>query len=610
MSTPVFGPTPPAEIAVLFDGFNGSPGAYSALARALAPVTQDWPEVRMAVLATCTTEVLRPFLIVEAARRGMKLNLWFGPFGQMEQQVLNPQSELFSFQPDVVWFMVALEDWAEQECLRFATLDTAAREQLRTTVVDRIGTLTAAARQNCRASLLWCNFAPPQMPGTTSLPGLCDAGSLTSFSQSLNVTMGQSLAAVPDTWLFDLAGAMATCGSRHWTDTRMALLARIPFSTEAQITLAKSLTRTLRALRHPPRKCLVLDLDNTLWGGVLGEVGLSGLKLGNSFPGNAYLAFQKTALALRHRGVLLAVASKNNEADALEALINHPDCLLRPADFAALQIHWEDKATSLRRIAATLNIGTDSLVFFDDNPTERAWVRSQLPEVAVIEAPASPGEYAAALDASELFDTPLVTADDLQRVAMYQQQSERSALMNSSGSIEDFLQSLEMKTQIGKVDAETLERVTQLLAKTNQFNLTTRRHTQADLADMLAKGAVALWMRVADRFGDNGLTGVAIAVPCDEPDGWRIDTFLLSCRVMGRHLETGLLGALAQEIGQRGGQTLSGEYIPTAKNPPVKDFYSQHSFTTQDDSGQHWQRPLFPLDSYLIPDYLHLTYVS
>jgi len=603
-------PSPPASVSALFVGFDRSSSSYTALARSLEAATQDWPEVRIAFLSTCTIEILHPYLKVEAARRGLRLTLWSGPFGQIEQQVLDASSELYAFQPDVICVFPRLEDWAEKELSVFSALSSEARNALEQALVTRMESLAQSARSQCAATLLWFNFATPQLPGVASAPGLFTSGSLGAFCGSLNATLTQALAAVPGTWVFDLVSTVAHCGTAIWTDTRMALLARIPFSSSALVTLASSLARTLRALRLPPCKCLVLDLDDTLWGGILGEVGLGGIKLGDMFPGNAHLALHKAALALRQRGILLAVASKNNAAEALEALSTHPDSLLRPGDFAALEIHWEDKATSLRRIAQKLSIGTDALAFFDDNPAEREWVRAQLPEVRVIDVPRSPTDYAAALESCECFDSPVVSSDDLQRAERYQQQEQRRTLADTSGTVEDFLRSLDMQVRVGHVAADSLERVAQLLAKTNQFNLTTRRHTSADLTRLLEAGAIVLWARVADRFGDNGLTGVAIAVPEAEGSSWRIDSLLISCRVIGRQIETGLLSVLAHKAIQRGAQQLIGEFLPTSKNSQVSDFYARHGFSPADDNGHFWIHSLLTLDSFPIPDYLHLDYVS
>ena len=592
----------PPSLSALFEGFDGSQSAYSALARKLEPALAELPEVRVALLASCTVEVVKPFLLVEGARRGLRFTIWCGPYGQIEQQVLDAGSELYSFKPDVVFVLPRLEDWAGESLQSFAT----DREALRQSLVQRSQQVAQALRRHSAASLLWSAYATPRLPGVEGAPGLFGAGSLAAFATVLNGETAAAIETVPDARLFDLPAVVARCGAKRWHDERMSFLARMPFSGEGFAVLGASLARAIRALRVPPRKCLVLDLDNTMWGGVIGEVGIGGIKLGDTFPGNAHQALQRAAKALRSRGVLLAIASKNNREEALEAIERHPDMLLRPADFSAMEIHWEDKATSLRRIAKALNIGTDALVFVDDNPAEREWVRQQMPEVAVIELPASVAGYATAIEDSEWFDTAVVTQDDAKRAAMMSQQAERQALQESTGSLEDYLAALQMRVQAGPVNAETMERVVQLLAKTNQFNLTTRRHSRADLEALLSKGAVALWMRVADKFGDNGLIGVVIGVP--EGDVWRVDSLLLSCRVIGRGLETALLGLLARQAASRGGRVLMGEFVPSDRNQQTKDLYARHGFEPKGDDGQFWTKALEPLENFAIPAYLDLSY--
>ncbi|MGV3658745.1 MAG: HAD-IIIC family phosphatase [Prosthecobacter sp.] len=600
----------PQHLAQCFDGFDGTQQAYSALARKLQGSMDGLPEVRVALLATCTIEMLKPFLVVEGARRGLRITVWCGPYGQVEQQALDPQSELHAFRPDVVCVVARLEDWAEKEMLTFSALNEAGRGGLLRSLVQRAQEAAQALRRNTSALLLWSAYAEPSTAVEGSA-GLFSTRSLAAFCAELNLETARQLECVADTRIFDLPAVVARCGLRRWHDHRMSLLARMPFSGEALAAFGASLARAIRALRVPPRKCLVLDLDNTLWGGVLGEAGMGGIKIGDAFPGNAHLALQKAALALRGRGVLLAIASKNNPEEALEALAQHPDILLRPADFAALEIHWEDKAVSLRRIAARLNIGTDALVFIDDNPVERDWIRSQLPEVAVLDLPASVAGYAAALQDCEWFDAPMITRDDTLRAGMMSQQVERQALQEKSASLEEFLAALDMRVQAGPVTERDMERVVQLMAKTNQFNLTTRRHTRGDLERMLAAGAVAIWQRVSDRFGDNGLTGLIIAVPDEAAAGiWRIDTLLLSCRVIGRGLESALLATLAGQVAARGGQGLLGEFVSTQRNDQTREFYSRHQFQPADDTGRFWSRPISPLESFAIPAYLTQTYDS
>lgn len=599
----------PQNLFPLFEGFDGSQQAYAALARKLPAAMGELPELRVALLASCTIEMLKPFLLVEGARRGLRIEVWCGPYGQIEQQALDPNSELYVFRPDVVFVLPRLEDWAEGGLLSFAAMGEEERQGLLQSLVRRAAEAAQALRTRSPALLLWSAYAVPPATAVDGAAGLFSTRSVAAFCAALNLETARQLESVADTRVFDLPGAVACCGLQRWTDQRMNFLARMPFSGEALAVLGAWLARAIRAFRVPPRKCLVLDMDNTLWGGVLGEVGLGGIKIGDTFPGNAHRALQRSAMALRNRGVLLAVASKNNLAEAMEALQDHPDMLLCPADFAAIEIHWEDKATSLRRIAAKLNIGTDALVFVDDNPAEREWIRQQMPEVAVLDLPVSVAGYAAALESCEWFDAPVVTQDDALRAGMMRQQAERQTLQQSSGSLEEFLAALEMRVRTGLVNDKEMDRVVQLIAKTNQFNLTSRRHTRGDVERMLAEGAVAMWMRVSDRFGDNGLTGVIIAMPEDAAGGvWRIDSLLLSCRVIGRGLESGLLAVLARQVADRGGRSLLGEYVANERNQQTKEFYARHDFKAADEAGRFWSRPIDPLESFAIPVYLNLTY--
>jgi FkbH-like protein len=380
-------------------------------------------------------------------------------------------------------------------------------------------------------------------------------------------------------------------GLGRWSDPKLWYLGRIPFGLEAQARLASEIARAVNALVTPPAKCLALDLDNTLWGGVLGEEGLAGIQLGEDYPGNTYKAFQRELRSLRDSGVLLAVCSKNDEAEALSALERHPDGILRPGDFAAIRINWSDKAANLREIARELSISTDALAFFDDNPVEREWVRREMPEVRVIEVPDSPADYVSALRACEVFDRFDLTEEDRGRAERYRVEKSRSDSSRKAGSVEEFLRELGTVAEIGVVAAPQRPRVAQLLGKTNQFNLTTRRHTEAAVEAMQASGAVALWMRVADKFGDSGLVGAAIAVPGEAAEA-RIDSFLLSCRVIGREAELALLSVLLSALRRRGVRRVHGEYIATERNAVAADLYSRAGFAPRDSEGRLWEADL------------------
>jgi FkbH-like protein len=529
--------------------------------------------VRVAVLASFTAQLLAPWLKVEGAARGLAVKPWFAPYGQFEQVVLDEKSPLYAHQPDVIVLLIRLEDFAPPLAKRFLAQTGAGIDEAVLSMESRLETLVAGVRRHTQAAVFISNFpAPPRKSA-----GLADAG--LELSQSAMVSKANDMLArltqkTANVFIFDYAQLVATHGWRHWMDPKLLYTARIPFGAAGQLATARGMARMMRALLFPPLKCLVLDLDNTLWGGVLGED--RGIALGEDFPGNIFKTFQRYLLELKDRGVLLAVSSKNNEPEARELIAGHPDMLLRPDDFAAIRINWREKSEGLREIASELNIGPEALAFFDDNPSERAEVQARLPEVTVLDVPADPIHYIQTIEESGVFDRLALTSEDRQRAGYYTHQTERRAAVGKFETKEDFLRSLEMVATIGPVDALTLPRVAQLVAKTNQFNLTTRRHSLAEISAIMETGT-CLWLRLEDRFGDNGLTGVAIAVP-ENGAAWRIDTFLLSCRIISRGAESALLARLLARIRERGATEVFGEYLPTTKNAPCADFYAGHGF--------------------------------
>jgi FkbH-like protein len=444
-------------------------------------------------------------------------------------------------------------------------------------------------RAHASATVLVGNFAPPSM-----LPlGPFDAGQVGGLTHELaraNANLAARIASHPGTLVWDYSGLVQHAGSGRWTDRRLWALGRIAVASENQPLLATHLTRTLAGVVRKPAKCLVLDLDNTVWGGVIGDDGLAGIQLGDDYPGSVFKSFQRSILALADRGILLAVVSKNDHQVAEQAFREHPEMLIRWEHISAARINWAPKSGNLRAIAEELNIGSDALVFFDDNPVERAEVRANAPEVCVIEAPTDPLGYERALYDSGVFDQTGVSEEDLARTGMYRQDKERQALAGRHENVGDFLKSLEMEAEIGTADELTLGRIAQLVGKTNQFNLTTRRHGQADLAARAADpGQLVAWLRLRDRFGDQGLVCVAVALV--EGGAARLDTFLMSCRVMNRKVEHTLMAYIANWAKGKGCTRLVGEYFPTPKNGMVSEFYPCLGFApagTVDGGGQRY----------------------
>lgn len=563
------------------------PASYLKVARRIEALeSDDLIPVRLALAATFTADLLPPYLIVEGAVRGLKIASHIAPFNQLEQSLLAADSALHAFNPQVIAVAAELRDLAPPLAQAFLAQSPEDVEALLSAAIGRLEALIVGARATSAAPILVFNFAEPARLEA----GLADPALVASQARAVedaNARLADLCQSQGGVHVFDYRRVVNELGTQRWYDRKLWYWSRTPFGTEGHMALARVMARTIRAALQPPCKCLVVDLDNTLWGGIIGEDRMNGIALGEDYPGNVYKDFQRALLSLKERGILLAIASKNNLQDAEQVFLEHPDCILKLEDFAAHQIHWNDKAGSIRAIAQELNIGTDAIAFFDDNPVERDWVRQALPEVKVIEVPKDPLQYLSALDESGVFDQLSISAEDRHRAQLYQVQREREALQANSANLADFLSGLNMTARIGYLDTSTRQRVAQLINKTNQFNLTTRRYSEGDLDRMVRDGAIVLWMRLSDRFGDNGLIAVAIAVP-EAADDWRIDSFLMSCRVLGRQAETTLLAYLMSEIARRGGKRVIGEYLPSRKNGLVADFYASQGFEKQGEDGQTW----------------------
>jgi FkbH-like protein len=390
--------------------------------------------------------------------------------------------------------------------------------------------------------------------------------------------------------ILDLSELVAETGRERFYSPKMWYFGSLPFSGQGEILLAREILRIEKAVRGKRKKCLVLDLDGTLWGGVIGEDGVEGIALASSGMGSQYRDLQRVAKELSERGILLAIASKNNLEDALRPFREHPNMLLKEENFVKIKADWNPKPANIAAIAKELNIGLDSLVFIDDNPVEREAVKTVLPQVAVPDFPDGDTSQLPAFMknvARRYFTTLRVEKEDLQKTEMYRAEAEREAARNSHLSLDDYLASLEMKLTLyrlrpGDRHAGEIARAAQLTQKTNQFNLTSRRYTEADLAAMTNDDRVRVWMaELHDRFGDYGRICLAIArldtrAP-DEPAA-TIDTFLMSCRVMGRGVEDAVLGCVERALVDEGVTTIRGEYRETSQNEPVRGFWDKMGY--------------------------------
>ncbi len=542
-------------------------------------------EVRTFIARSVSLEPVLPFLQLEAAFAGIVLQAEIGGYGSFMDEMLNgagPLSASSGF--DLIVLAIDLEDIAGALPGLCASGRGVAAEI--DACIDRLQTMMQALRDRVSSRVLVQGFVVPDHTalGDTGEDNL--QGGLRSAVQRLNTRVAQMCAGVSGCSYFSVEDAAARFGKAAWFDARLFLSSRVPFAAAAFPAYAQAFTRAIRVLFRPMRKVLCTDLDQTLWGGILGEDGPEGIATGTAFPGNCYRAYQQHLLQLRARGVLLAIVSKNNAADVEEAFtLRSNDIALTLGDFSARKIGWSDKTAALAELARELSLGTDALVFVDDNPTECEAVRQSMPEVAVVHVPADePWRFVELVAQGGYFDTVSISDDDLRRADDYRNEGERESLRQTLGSRDDFLSSLNIVCTFLPATDAPLARAVQLLGKTNQFNLTTRRHGPAEVERFqTAPGGQAIALRVRDRFGDSGVVGLLLAQTTG--DICRVDTLLLSCRVIGRDIERALLAEAARRAHDAGARWLLGEFRPSKKNSLAAEFYSACGFHSGTPTG-------------------------
>jgi len=561
---------------------------------------------RLAILRSFTVEPLVPLLRAGAFAGSIDLSVQVGDFNAHAQEIFHPDSKLYRFSPDVAILAVQTRDVAPELWDSFTSLSPREIESAVDRVVNGFGDWVQAFRSNSQSHLILHGLESPVSPAQGLLDAQVSAGQVEAI-EHINRALRQLAGAHRGVYFLDYDAVISRLGRARWHDERRWLTMRLPMTVDAFTELTAEWLGFLHPLAGRVCKALVTDLDNTLWGGVIGEDGVEGIKLGAEYPGADFQALQRAMLDLYHRGIILAVNSKNNEADAMAAIEAHPGMILRPRHFAALRINWQDKAQNLREIAAELNIGLDAVAFLDDNPVECARVRQELPEVTVIELPNDSKDYAARLRNCAMFERLTLSAEDRERGRHYAEQRQRAELQTRATSIEDFYRSLEQQVAVELVRPMSVARAAQLTQKTNQFNLTTRRYSEPQLAEMARGDEWRVYTaHVKDRFGDHGLVGVMIAKAAD--DAWEIDTFLLSCRVIGRTVETALLAFLGDEARAAGARRLQGWFLPTKKNAPARSFYADHGFQIVEESGHGTLYSLNLQKSQLVcPDWIKLS---
>jgi FkbH-like protein len=532
-------------------------------------------QLRVAIVSSTTTSLLVPVLRALCFRDRIAAEWYEGLHGAFRQEILDAESGLARFRPDV---LVIATDWRDLNLPAVVDDEDAAVRRL----ADEYVALWHTATERLGCHVIQYGFDLPAYDSHGTIAGKI-RGSRRRVIELLNFRLQSDAPASVS--VLDVMRVALEVGIDRWAQPALWQLARQHPSTDALPVLAEELLAHIRAIAGLSRKVLVCDLDNTLWGGVIGEDGLDGIRVGGSGDGEAYLELQRYLLELKDRGVLLAVCSKNNPEDARLPFERHDGMALRLEDFAAFVANWDDKATNIRRTAETLRLGLDSFVLLDDNPVERAWIRRELPQVAVVELGARPSEYVRALDRGRYFASLTWSAEDRMRTEQYRREAAVAEAVRDAVSLDAFLSSLNMRGVCAPVTAANIDRVVQLVNKTNQFNLTTRRYTRPQVEALVA--APGGWQGVfslTDCYGDHGIIGVMFCVPGEDAGSWAIDTWLMSCRVLGRQFETFMADALVRAARERGITRVYGEYRATAKNTLVSDLYPRLGFAPAGES--------------------------
>jgi FkbH-like protein len=550
--------------------------------RSLSPLVP----FRLGIISNATSHFIVPALAASAARHGIALECREANFDQVVQEALSPASAINRAQPDAVLLALDYRGLPLKPCLG----DAAAAQATVEAALAHLALIRKGIADNSKAVCIVQTIARP--PETIfGNADLAVPGTMRGLVDSVNRGIAESIAGSGDV-LFDVAGLAETVGLANWHDPTFWNLAKLPFSDAFLPLYADQIGRIVAAIRGKSRRCLILDLDNTVWGGVIGDDGLEGIVIGQGDPtGEAHLSVQQAALALRERGIVLAVSSKNNDETARIPFQKHPDMLLRESHIAVFQANWNDKATNIKAIADALSLGLDSMVLLDDNPAERALVRELLPQVAVPELPSDPALFARTLLASGYFEAIAFSAEDGKRAEFYEDNARRVALRDQAGDLAAYLASLDMVMTVQPFDEPGRNRIVQLINKSNQFNLTTRRYTEREIEEIEHDpDCFTLQVRLSDRFGDNGMISVVIC----RRDGrdWAVDTWLMSCRVLGRRVENAILQELLSQARRRGIDRIIGTYRPTARNTLVEDHYKKLGFALaerREDGTTVWQ---------------------
>ena len=539
----------------------------------------------MHVLRNFTLEPIEPLLKIAAYTRGTHLSVSYSGYDPLATL---DTDNAFEAGPDAVVVALRLEEFAPSLVRNLLDTPRDAVLELANDVVETVASFVNRVHTRTGASIFVHNFETPIAP-VGGLADSQDPRGQVNLVRRMNVSLAEALASVDGAYVLDIDGIFSIVGRHSCYDAGGERMSSAPYSRAGLSELAEAYVRHLRALRGPEVKCVVVDCDQTLWGGIVGEDGSEGLSMGSDPGGRIYREFQGQLLNLRNRGLILAICSKNNAADVLDVLHTHPDCLVREGDFAAMRINWDEKDANIVSIAKELNLDPAYMLFVDDSPVECDRVRLRLPATRVLQWTPD-GDFVRRFAQQPLFDSLVVTNEDRQRTELYRSDAQRRAAREDAISADDYLRSLNMVATVGRPTDDHVGRLAQLTQRTNQFNLTTRRYDAATLHRLARDPDVAIvYLELRDRFGPSGIVGCGIVRRRE--DSAAIDTLLVSCRVIGRGVEAIMVNRMAVLAREMGAAELIGEYIPTQKNAQVAGLYKQLGFAPADtgEPGQYWR---------------------
>jgi len=550
--------------------------------------------IKVAVLGDSATQFLAQALRGAGYDEGLDLQIFEADFNQIGRQVLDPNSDLYAFQPDIVLLFQATHKLLG----KFNKLELAQQSQMATNELEHASTLYQTLQSHMNAKVLYYNYTEIDDAVFGNFANKTENSFLFQL-RKLNYLLMDFATNNGNFHLVDLSSIQNQIGKANFFQPAIYINSEMVLSLDALPLVASKTVALINTLEGKFKKCVILDLDNTTWGGIIGDDGLEHIQIGSLGIGKAFTEFQYWIKKLKNRGVIVAVCSKNTESIAKEPFEKHPDMVLRLEDISVFKANWDNKVSNIQEIQSLLNIGFDSMVFLDDNPFERAIVRENIPEITVPELPEDPANYLEYLYGLNLFETVSFSEEDLVRTQLYQTEALRKSTFEKFTSEEDFLKSLNMISVISKFDSFNIPRVAQLSQRSNQFNLRTIRYSESEIEKLAqSEDYFTFAFTLEDQFGDNGWIAVVILKKQDAKTLF-IDTWFMSCRVLKRGMEAFVLNFIMDVAKENGIQTVVGEYLPTLKNELVQNHYENLGFTKEADLWHLDVETFFPQPTYI-----------